>query len=227
MRQTSGYGILRMPAALVQDYDSSMRTHQAWELFQRLCDALKSLPRSDYRGISRDPLMPLPSSDPEILRAFENTGGDMHTNRAARLRFMRVLGDDYPLSDFDNDLLPDFSHAAEVFSLLESPGEYEIVQLVRDDFCNNGDCLGFDVGYWGGDHYSILCDSAVTPLWHPPQPDDFNKLAKQLQRVNEHLLFHSPEDAARFRSYYRTRSWGETESFPNEFCIIQVIKPRP
>jgi hypothetical protein len=226
MRQTSGYAIPRMPAALVQAYDSSMRTHQAWKLFQRLCEALKSLPRSAYRGISRDPLSPLPSSDPEILGAFEDSGGDMHTNRAARLHFMRVLGDDYPVSDFDDDLLPNFPQAAEVFSLLESPDEYEIVQLVRDTFCTTEDCLGFDIGYWGGDHYSILCDSALTPLWHPPQPDCFDELASKLKMVNEHFLFRSPEDAARFRSYYRTLAWGETESYPDEFCIIQVIKPR-
>jgi hypothetical protein len=61
MRRISDYAMVRMPTALVRAYDESMRTHQAAELFQRLCESLKPLPREAYRGSSRFPLMPLPS----------------------------------------------------------------------------------------------------------------------------------------------------------------------
>src|SRR5438876_8443865 len=115
MRQTSGYAILRMPTALVTAYDESMRSHQAAELFQHLSDKLKSLPRAAYRGISRFPLMPLPSFDPEVLRAFEETGCDVKTEQAASRRFLELLGDDIPASDFDEDLLPDYATARDVF----------------------------------------------------------------------------------------------------------------
>jgi hypothetical protein len=227
MSQTSGYAILRMPAALVEAYDLSMRSHAASELFQRLCQALKPLPpRTCYRGTSRFPIEPLPSTNPEILHAFTESGCDVDTERTARRRFLEILGDDIPDTDFDEALLPSLSAAQEVFALLKSPGEYEIVQVSREPFCNDADCLGFDVGYWGGDHYSIICDSAVRPLWHPPQPGCFDELACALVTVNEHFLFRKPEDAAEFRSYYRTQPWAETETRPDEFCIIQLSRPR-
>lgn len=226
MAQTSGYAIVRMPTSLVTAYDLSMRTHKASQLFQLLCEKLKPLPRSGYRGISRFPLKPLPSTDPKILRGFEETGCDVRTEQAARRRFLKILGDEIPESDFDEDLLADYSAAREVFSLLESPDEYEIMQVAREPFCEAPDCLGFDIGYWGGDHYSIICDSAVRPLWHPPQPECFDELASELSMVNEHFLFRSAEDAVCFRSYYRTQNWAETEFRPGEFCIIQLSKPR-
>src|SRR4051812_37952264 len=100
MRQTSGYAIVRMPTALVRAYDESMRTHQAAELFQRLCDSLKPLPREAYRGSSRFPLMPHPSLDPGILRAFEETGCDVKTEQAARCRFLVLIGKDDSADDF-------------------------------------------------------------------------------------------------------------------------------
>jgi hypothetical protein len=215
-----------MPTALVMAYDESMRTHKAAELFQRLCETLKPLPRADYRGISRFPLMPLPSVDANILGTFEETGCDVKTERAARRRFLDLFGDEVPEGDFDQDLLPNYATARDVFSFLESPNEYEIVQFARDPFLADLDCLGFDVGYWGGDHYSIICDSAVRPLWHPPQPECFDELAREFKMVNESFLFPNAEGAAQFRSWYRTQYWAETESRPDEFCIIQVTKPR-
>jgi hypothetical protein len=210
----------------MEAHDLSMRTHVAAEMFQRLCQALEPFPRTCYRGISRFPIQPLPSPNPEILRAFTESGCDVDTEYAARRRFLEILGEDIPDTDFDEALLPSFSAAQEIFALLEAPGEYEIVHVRREAFCNDADCLGFDVGYWGGDHYSIVCDSAVRPLWHPPQPDCFDELACALATVNEHFLFRNPEDAAEFRAYYRTQPWAETETWPDEFCIIQLSRPR-
>jgi hypothetical protein len=93
MRQTSGYAIVRMPTALVAAYDESMRKHEAAELYQRLCEKLKPLPREAYRGSSRFPLKPLPSVDPTILRTFEETGCDIKTEQVARRRFLEMLGE--------------------------------------------------------------------------------------------------------------------------------------
>jgi hypothetical protein len=170
MSQTSGYAIVRASAGLVAAYDDSMHTHESAELFQQLCEKLRPLPRSAYRGISRFPLMPLPSTDRDVLRGFAESGCDITTEEAARRRFLEILGAGVPEEDFDEDLLPDYSAAREVFSLLRSPNDYEIVQLAREPFIEGADTLGFDIGYWGGDHYSIICDSAVRPLWHPPHP---------------------------------------------------------
>ena len=70
----------------------------------------------------------------------------MHTEYAARLCFLEKLGEIVPEGDFDEDLLPDLRAVSEVFSPLDSPGFWEIVQLNRESFSTDAECLGFDVG---------------------------------------------------------------------------------
>jgi hypothetical protein len=45
--------------------------------------------------------------------------------------------------------------------------------MVRRYFYESNDnILGYDVGYWAGDHYSIIADTIITPTWHgPPEKD--------------------------------------------------------
>ena len=73
--------------------------------------------------------------------------------------------------------------------------------------------LVYDIGWWGGNFYSIVCDSVVTPTWHPPDPADFNALATELRRVNEHVLFATPDDARAFARWYEARRWAESGPF--------------
>jgi hypothetical protein len=97
-----------------------------------------------------------------------------------------------------------------------------VVKVLRDAFVDSPAVLGFDVGYWGGDHYSIICDSIVTPTWHPPHPEDFEKLAGAVAALNENLLFRTADEAATFRTRYMEFAWAETEGYPGEFAVIQV-----
>src|SRR5262245_23465209 len=115
--QISGFGIVRKPSPLLASFDLYMTTHPANDLYQLLCKLLSTLPRAGYRGISREPLKALPSENPHMLQVLERAGCDVHSNYAACLRFMRIMGDDNPESDFDEDLLPTYSSAYEVFSL--------------------------------------------------------------------------------------------------------------
>jgi hypothetical protein len=77
--------------------------------------------------------------------------------------------------------------------------------------------FGYDVGYWGGDHFLIVCDTVVAPQWHPPDPDDFFEVAERVRGLNEHLLFPNHGDALAFRSYYLSKEWAETEFGPGQF----------
>ena len=126
------------------------------------------------------------------------------------------------LPDEDEDLLRDDSQGREVFSLLEVRSRYELLHLARREFLKLDHLLGYDIGYWGGDHYSLIADSFVVPRWHPPQPDAFHVLSEQLRNLNTHLLFPTSEAAASFRAWYRTQGWAETEGHEDEFEIIQV-----
>src|SRR6185295_10537326 len=110
----------------------------------------------------------------------------------------------------DDDILFSLQDAEEVWRLLEKPEDYEIVYVERTHFTSEYDELGYDVGYWGGDHFSLIADAAVMPRWHPPDEDDFLHLAERLRSLNEHALFATPAEAAAFRKYYKSRSWAET-----------------
>ncbi|MGE5294175.1 MAG: hypothetical protein ACM3VT_05050 [Solirubrobacterales bacterium] len=111
-----------------------------------------------------------------------------------------------------------------IHGLLDQLSSWEIIHVQRDEFLVSDATLGFDIGYWSGDHFSLIADTIVTPMWHPPAPEDWGELLGQLSRLNEHLLFARPEDAAAFRAWYISRPWAETEG---EFCIIQVDQVSP
>ena len=151
---------------------------------------------------------------------------DMDADRSARIEMLKRLrpqGDADPsMIGEDEDLLSTLDNAVYVHGLLDSPGEREVVSVRRLDFRQSEATLGYDVGYWGGDHYSLIADTLVAPTWHGPPDSAYAELAAVLSPLNSHLLFPTPADAAAFRSYYLTKEWAETETTEGEFCIIQV-----
>jgi hypothetical protein len=124
--------------------------------------------------------------------------------------------------EYDDDLLDTAEQARGVFSLLDTPGDYEIVLFRRDSFEPGPNTLGFDIGYWALHHYSIICDTAVMPRWHPPAADDLVALAEQLRPLNRNVLFDTVQAAETFLNWYRGRPWAEDE-LPNAgFFLTQV-----
>jgi hypothetical protein len=226
MEQKRGYALLRMSSLLLSDYDeANWLTQEGIQYLRDLRNAVSFVLPSRYRGISRDPLCPFPTLDTEIIKAFEETGGDMQSNQRARWRFREIICEDTPFEDYDEDVLPNLAAAQEVYALLDDSDEYEIVIVAREPLESDIRLLGFDIGYWGGDHFSLICDSIIMPMWHPPDPADFDELAGKLRGLNEHVLFQTWREAESFRNYYMTKPWAETESVSGEFCIIQVGLP--
>jgi hypothetical protein len=122
-------------------------------------------------------------------------------------------------------IVPTIENARELFTPLENPSEYEIVRLSQssaDEACDHENDLGFDIGYWGSDSYSIICDSAIWPRWHGPPDDVLPELAKRLAELNSNCLFQTHKAADEFRSWYRQEDWAEEEGDPGEFCIIKI-----
>lgn len=132
------------------------------------------------------------------------------------------------LTSANGHLVFDPQGVQEALELVPASEQIELVRLRRQSFSSEESVLGFDVGYWGGDHFSIICDSIVTPTWHPPQPEDFGAIAEALHGLNDSLLFPNEEEAAAFRARYVRFPWAETEGHPGEFEIIQVeaVDPR-
>jgi hypothetical protein len=220
--QRTGYAIVRRTEHDLEDYMKLPTTQQNLHHLKALRDAAPFLAPSRYHGIGRSWLQPFPSLDPSVLKQFADSGCDMSTEASARRRFRELIGEAELSPDFDEDLLEREAEAREIFSLLRNADQFEVLQLQRREFARPTCLLGYDIGYWGGDHYSLISDSFVTPLWHPPPPDVFQTLAEQLRCLNEHLLFPNPQAAGGFRSWYRTQHWAETEGHEDEFEIIQV-----
>jgi hypothetical protein len=226
--KTEGYLIVLKPGPLLEKYAQSCVAEHNPDPLRELRDAFSMFDVCRYRGISRQPLLPYPTLEQKVIDDFEATfkatGIDMKSNAEARKRYCAILGDRSDDLEDDEDLLPSLRDAREVLSLTDDPSIWEIIHLSRGDARGIGALLGFDVGYWGGDHFSLIADTIVIPRWHPPIPDDFKDLASALSCLNENLLFNSPADAAEFKKFYMSKPWAETEP-PHGFCVVRVSTP--
>jgi hypothetical protein len=214
----AGYALLLRPEVLVARYESVVLRSENRVHYEALRAALVPHQPSRYRGFSRSPLEALPTSDPELLLLI----GGSEPERSATQRFSQLLAPPPDDSYTVDHLLPSLEDALEVYGLLEQPDRYEIVHLARNEETRDERTLGFDVGYWGGDHFSILADSAVVPTWHPPDPASFGTLREALGNLTPSFLFPTAEAAKAYRSFYLTQSWAESEDYPGQFTVVRV-----
>ena len=211
-----GYLIVLKPEILLKRYMESRLFSEHGNRIKEMWRAFAAFPPEDYRGTARDCLEGLPA---RMIELFESAGDDNQGNKEARERLYEIL--DKSDEDYDSNLIKRLTDAREIFSLLEGPQQWEIIEVRREDFAVSTATLGFDVGPWSG-VYSLIADTIVDFAWHPPPASDYAEVARQLASLNQHLLFPQPEDAARFLAYYRSKSWAEKEGRKEEFCIIQV-----
>lgn len=217
-RLDEAYLILEKPAISLARYDNFCRIEGWIPHLSRLREALAFLEPNAYRGISRSPLTAFPIPDTEWLR--DSGWSDADVNTAARLRMCQLREND----DLEGSMLGDLDEAIEVYRLLDASekNNYEIIGISRRSVSRGINTLGYDIGYWGGDFFSLICDCSVMPIWHPPDWEDLAELAEQLRKLNAHLLFEQVDDAMSFREYYRSKTWAETETEEGEFHIIRV-----
>jgi len=222
MMRTEGYMIVLKPAILLDRYAGSHVAQQNLEPLRKLRDAFSQFDIRRYRGISRDPLLAYPSLDQKVIDDFEAAGKDMKSDAKAQKRFREILGDVPCDPEINEEALASLSDAREILALTDEPSIWEIIHVVRGNDRSVGTFLGYDVGYWGGDHFSLISDTIIVPQWHPPVPDDFAELTEALSCLNGNLLFNSSADAIAFKKFYKSKSWAETEDCEGEFCVIKV-----
>jgi hypothetical protein len=215
-----GHLIVMKPLVSLNRYESSCVAARNRDSLEQMRSAFACFPPEKYRGIARFPLDGCSWEDPAAVKALEDSGIDVPSNRDARARLDEILGKSDDLDDICH--VPRIEDALQIHRLLDEPESWEIIQVRRDEFQTGPATLGFDVGYWGGDHFSLIADTIVTPMWHFPIPEDFAELIGQLSNLNQHLLFARPQDAEGFRACYESKTWAETECEVGEFCIIQV-----
>jgi hypothetical protein len=194
-----------------------------------LRNTFKNINPYNYKGIDRFPLEGY--SAEEILKY---SPADIDNTKDARLKMFEFVKHKHEAellySDFNDDIdsFSSIDDALDVYNLLLNKIDYEIIEVRRGKYDLNDLFLGFDIGYWGGDHFSIISDTVIAPQWHPADPKDFNELSKYFDKLNSCLLFDNEEDAIEFRKYYKGKDWAETD-MPNndeetEFYLIQINK---
>jgi len=218
----------------------------------RLRAALSFVDPAEYRGIDRRPLAADTPIDRSELKRWvdEEQDPDFRSlakslldepehppdpvDRAAREALADLLGPGQPDVLYDPWLIQRLDDARAVWRLLDEPFDWEIVRLAyaplyRPDrappFDRPDRALGYDLGWYGDEGYSILRDCAVAPKWHPPSPEDYAELAHQLRGLNERVLFNTPDHALGFKRWYVSRSWAETEDEWDPFRVVAVELP--
>jgi hypothetical protein len=211
-----GFALMKLPQVLDRAYEGSPMAREHRDQLQHLRQTFNTVEPAAYRGVERWALSESPQPDP----GWSQTAPRPADEKASQ-RFLEILGGDHECDHYPCSLIPTLTTAQELMRAVDHPEEYEIVRLSRDAF-SGGPMLGFDVGYWGGGNYSILCDSLIWPMWHGPPPEAFEDLARHIACLNTHMLFPDRQSAERFRSFYLTQSWAETEDVPGEFCVIGI-----
>ncbi|HET7434622.1 MAG TPA: hypothetical protein VFN10_07925 [Thermoanaerobaculia bacterium] len=199
----AGYLLVQRPDIVVATYDRSEFAIENRGLLDELRRALPFIEPASYRGLSRAPV------DAEQLTSLRTA-----CNGAAP---EGEIGDD--------DVIETLELASFLRGLMPYPDTLEVIYVESGEVTTTHETLGYDVGYWTGDHFSLIADVAVTPLWHPPSPDAFADVAEHLLALNEQVLFPDYAEASRYRSFYRAQDWAETEFDEDQFRIVRVALP--
>jgi hypothetical protein len=224
--QQEGYLVVLRPELVPAEWQAELAargTHVASApYFSALRAALPTVEASRYRGISRYP----------VDRWWEKESPSEEKNSLARLRLWEWYGPDPTLSwqtdsPFDADLISSMPEAEEICGLTDEPLRYEVVRVTRGTATTSAATAGFDIGHWGGKHFSILCDAMMMVRWHPCPVEDLHSLEPWSRKLNEHMLFAREVDASEYRRWYLGQPWAEAEGLPNQIQIVRVDLTAP
>ena len=171
---------------------------------------------NQYRGISRMPLSPVP-------RKQKNQYKNIVEPEAQFLMDKYINKYCTKYKDDDIDMLLESSHLNNVINKIISKNRYDPIKISTVNDKKNKKFIGFDIGYWGGDNFSIISDSMLLPMWHGAPKEAWTGLLKFSKKLNNYTLFDNFDDAFEFRSYYLMQNWAEKEMHENEICI-QIIE---
>jgi hypothetical protein len=159
----------------------------------------------------------------EILHT--NTELKLIQDRLSNVAIDRYRGiSRYPLysenEGFDT-LFHDLDYALETCK--KAGNIYEVIKIsLMEQNCDTENFLGFDVGYYGGDCFSALCDSIIMPQWHPIPSDCISTLLPHIRKLNHNLLYQNYKDALDYCNFYLKQEWSEKSMYENQFCVISV-----
>lgn len=213
-----------MSYLIVWTSDKTLRVYHDHDFVKRNRDNLVQLRRlinfinyKDYRGFGREHLTSHPfyptGEDGQLEQLPEDQSWD---NLKARRKLAELeYGENLDEFSFKN-----LNDAGEVHRLIENKDEYEIIEI-SDKKEPDTKTLGFDIGTWWTS-YSLIADTFVIPMWHPPDFNDFDDIIRIGQRLNKLCLFDKYEDAIDFLEIYLSKAWGEKEMTPGQFKTHKI-----
>ncbi len=209
---SSGYLIVQKPSIVLRDYKEGIRERGFIGQYKKFHEAFSKFDPINYLGIFRSPLMGIP----------EKISSEYGVILEPKAQFFMWKLEENDLGE--DDLIFSYDDMVKTFNMLKNTNDYDAILIRKESFEINYNLLGFDIGYWGGDHYSIIADTFVTPTWHGPPEKDYSELAEKFKSLDKSLLFWTAEEAEEFKQYYKSKTWAEAELYEGEFSIIQVDK---
>ncbi len=198
-----GFLIVQDASLIVAAFDAVQIAGGLAEPLRDLRNELSFIEPTKYRGMGRAPLEPYLGS---IIERLRERGEDV-SNLTARKRFAEFVGED------NGPLIPDLETGRKLISLLDKSALWEIIGVSQESLEPTANTLGFDLGWWGSEFYSLIADCAVAPHWHGPPFERLRELAQHLRSLNENVLFPGAANALEFLSYYEGQDWAETDNF--------------
>lgn len=219
----SGHILILRPDLDLERYEVADFTKANRHHLKRLRDLLNFINPINYRGTGRDffdtwPYMVNSKGEVEL---YEDNDSTIHDNLTARKKLAELEGKAGNHDSFDDLTFYSLPDMLEVFGLLESKDDYEIIQFLENEPNTTLHTLGFDIGYLATD-YSVIADTAIKPIWHPPDFEDMGDIIEHLRKLNVNCLFSTFQDAKDYRECYLAKKWGEKETFEGQITVIQV-----
>jgi hypothetical protein len=220
-----GFLIVLTPRMNILTYEQSDFVSANRDYYQSFRKTFAEFDPCSYKGIARQPFS-AETLTRETIRSGNFREWERPSNKA-RIRMFELLEEkitcDLVEDPYYADLFDRESDAREVLSMVENPRDYEIVEARISEFESTPGSLGYDLGYWGGEAYSLIADTLVTPMWHPAPEECYERMRAWYRHLNENLLFGAASDAAEFREYYTAQNWAEREPDGSGFPVIQVL----
>ncbi|GHV58705.1 hypothetical protein AGMMS49579_26330 [Spirochaetia bacterium] len=199
---------------VIENYMDHMKNNEYFQKgFAEFRTYFSNINIGNYRGISRNVLSAIPEKFQKEFPGKEPL---------AQFLMNKTL-EKYSNDNDDMSLIMDIKECLEIYEKIEHKGNYEIIKSVKDDYMNEEKILGFDIGYWGGDNFSIISDSMILPTWHVAPENAYYELREYSLKLNQNLLFSNIEDTKEFREYYLKQDWAETETYKGQICIQKII----
>jgi hypothetical protein len=214
--QETAYLIVLKGDYLFKEYEGLMsdQKQQFIKYIGKFHEYFPSSIKVKYKGISRMPLSPIPQKLSSAYGKIAET--------EAQFYFDEITRKYQDNEDYYDDSFLSIDDCFQVFSKVRAKVQYEIIKIDKEQNSEDKNIYGFDIGYWGGDHFSIIADTFLYPMWHPAPENDFQELTKYYQLLNQYCLFNSYDEAKAYREYYLQKDWAEKESVPNEICIQRI-----